>query len=336
MTVFLDGKEMGVTPLLMREVPFGVHLLQVKDADYLFEQEISVNQKELVEISADTARLKGNLLVQVDPSVLKEYTLLIDGEPRQLGLINDIPSGPRKISITGTGWSYYGEINIKTGETIQTTLPLEESGSIKVNAPPESMVELIDSLGRSVTTLTPGLETVVPAESYTLSIDHKDYQQALEAITITKMQLLTVSPELVHTTRFDLEQEIALLEEDLAARMKKRKFYNQLGWFFGGLGTLSLGTAGTAEGLIFFKARDMEGWIEDYETATDPEITASLGNRIDKADYDIDFLRNFRNYSLLAGLPSLAVGGVFFLLRPDVEGLRTSLDERRRLLAEED
>ena len=220
MTVKLDGKEMGITPLLLRDVVFGVHLLQVyDDSNYLFEQEISLNKKGLTEIVADTALLKGNILLTVDPPVLREYSLLIDGEPAKLGLVNNLPAGMRTISIEGTGWCYYGEVTVKTGETIQTELPLKEAGSVIFMYPHGAAVKLIGDDGRVVDILA-GEERILPTGRYSYELRHEDYETAQGTIVVKKMERTAEYPSLTHTMVWELNRDIMNLEAELEEKEK--------------------------------------------------------------------------------------------------------------------
>ena len=61
LAVTLDGREIGMTPLMIDDIDFGVHILKAVGGDYIYEDEINVNSTEITEISADNSLLRGEL-----------------------------------------------------------------------------------------------------------------------------------------------------------------------------------------------------------------------------------------------------------------------------------
>ncbi|MBI9104259.1 MAG: PEGA domain-containing protein [Spirochaetales bacterium] len=335
MKVILDGKEVGITPLLLREVNFGTHLLQVSEGDYLFEQEISVNTKELTAVKADNSLLKGTLLLSVDPPILSEYQLEIDGYEQKLGLIADLPAGKRLITITAPGWSYYGEVTIKSGQTIETTLPLKESGWIKIIAPPLSRVFIEDELGRSIS-LPEGEEKVVPTGKYNLLVEHDDYNPFTQNIEISKMEHSEYEPAIFHTRSYRLISEIEALEQEISLRNEKRKTFQIIGGIITGLGFGGMGALGVGESMINTHIKGVDSLIDEYSTATDPDRINELGINIYEEGAALDSLRTFRDISLYSGGACLLLGGLFFLAQPEVNSFEKTLKYKKYQLSMEE
>ena len=66
--------------------------------------------------------------------------------------------------------------------------------------------------------------------------------------------------------------------------------------------------------------------------ATDPEDVAFLGSSLNQLKVNIDSFREIRNWSLITRGSSLLIGGLMFLLTPDLDSIEAELFELRERL----
>jgi hypothetical protein len=77
--VFLDGKELGETPLTLSRVQPGEHVLRIGKEEYLtYEQRVDVKGTDRKTIRISLERMTGELLVSTEP---EDSSIYIDGKP---------------------------------------------------------------------------------------------------------------------------------------------------------------------------------------------------------------------------------------------------------------
>ncbi|MBN2050429.1 MAG: hypothetical protein JW760_08310 [Spirochaetales bacterium] len=322
--VFLDGSSKGFTPLLVEDIPFGVHLLEARAEGYIYISEISVASKDIVEITADTALLKGNLFLAVTPPDASGFQVFIDGTQASVGLLRDLPAGQRSITITGGGWYYQDTITVESGKTARLSASLLEAGTAVFIAPEGAVLNLAGDLEIPEAKVNMGID--LPTGEWAYNITHPDYIPVEGRLTVKRGGTEEVRPEYMHNEAWELSRMIEEAEADLLKAQKNRKSLNNLARFLGFTGVSGLAASGTAEGLIQYHLYNIEKKTPLYEAATDTSLAQELGRSIDKSIAAIDpFLRNLRNYSLVIGGSSLVASGIFFLLQPDITKLEEQL-----------
>ena len=331
--VYLDGEPAGFTPALIEDIPFGVHILEAKGDGYQYSSEISVSSKDITEITADTALLKGNLFLAVNPPDASGFDVIIDEEPASTGLIQGLQTGDHDILITGGGWYFQGTVTIETGKTERVSADLLKAGSLTVIAPEGSKVSLSGDHDAPDAVLN--REIILPSGDWDYTVTHPDYEPVAGMVTVRTAELTEVRPEYTHNEAWELKGMIAEAEADLAKAQRTRKTLSTFGWIFGSVGAAGLASGGVSEALIQYHLFNIERKTSLYEAATDPVIIRELGRSIDSSIIAIEpSLRLLRNYSLLTGGSGALVSGVFFLFRPKIGKIEEHLETLKARLQE--
>ncbi len=322
--VYLDGDLLGQTPILLQDISFGIHILEAKQGDYYFNQEISIKSKEVQEVFADVQLLKGNLLLQISPSEAQGYSLLLNGKEYRPGLIKDLSVGKIPVKVEGNGWFYKGNITVEQGKTTKEVISLMEVGNIRIDVPQGSKTELM-SVGKTIQIEFNQTKTVQVGK-YNLSITHPDYEEYQTEVEIFQDQMTLISPVLKHNIAFQISE----LEIEKERILRKRKGFSIAGWSSAGVSILGAIAMTVFEILIWQKVDQLNETYAQYESETVGVQIDILGGLIDEYKQDIQGFRTARNVSIIGtGVPAIA-SGIFFMLRPST----IAIDERINSLKE--
>ena len=333
--VFLDGESKGSAPVLVENVPFGVHLLEARGEEYLYSAEISVVSKEIMEISADVALLKGNLFIACVPGDASGYELLLDGALVSKGLIRDVPVGLRAVRVSGGGWFYAGAVTVETGKTARLTAVLVPGGLLSIAGPEGASVSLAGPDG-AVLEIPANAQTGAPVGTWEYTVSHPDFVTVSGSVIVERGQAAELRPPYVHNGAWEIRQRIAAAEKRLDTARRGRQPQTVFAYILGGIGGTALASALTAEILIQYHLDNIETKTPLFEAATDTDLIEELGRSIDSSIALIDTsLRGLRNWSLVAGGAGIAGGALTLLLRPDIPKLEARLEYLRAELAAE-
>jgi hypothetical protein len=323
LTIFLDGKEKGETPMLLKEVPFGVHLLQVIGDDINFEQEINVTTKQIQKIMADPDLQTGNLILTISPDFIEDVIVQIDGIDTERGLLTDIKSGRRFIHASGEGWAGYGNFNVETGKTGDFTLNMtNETGTLIINREEaeygtDTKLILTDSEQQEIPAVL-NEEILLPAGKYTFSIEESDYETYRETVSVEDGKAHMISPELTFSKLFLLRQEHEVLSLEVENLKKSQDLANGIFWTGAIIGGLGLTAGLTSEIIIQANIMNIETKTPLFEAASTTAEAEALGQSIDASINAIDpVLRITRNISLIVGGSGALITTAGILMRPD-------------------
>ncbi|MDC7226089.1 MAG: PEGA domain-containing protein [Spirochaetales bacterium] len=338
-TVYIDGKYKGESPLLIQEVPFGVHLLQVKSDSLEYESEINVSTKKIQKIMADPDLLTGNLILSLNPDFLDDVKVYIDGTETGAGLLEDLKSGARFIYAVGDGWAGYDYIEIVTGKTASAELKLyNEIGTLTVSRDTEdadTLFKLTDS-GGGVIPVTLNEAAVLPTGEYTFTITESDYETYRETVFLSNGDKISLTPELSYSRLFLLTQEREILNLELEKLSKRDR--SSRGWFWTGtvIGGTGLAGAIISEIAIQLNIKNIEESTPLLEAAVTAEEAAEYGQSISNSINLIDpSLRILRNSSLITGGVGALIAGTALLTRPDLEDSKARLAELDKEISKE-
>ena len=329
-TVFLDGKEKGMTPLLLKDVAFGVHLLQVKGDGFEFEQEINVTTKKIQKITADPDLLTGNLILLINPDFLTDYRVYIDGMEYETGLLEDIKSGKHFIYAVGEGWAGYSYFAVETGKTLNFTLDLSnETGSLMISRESgvETELQLTDSSG-GIIPLDLNTKTILPAGEYVYTLNEKDYETYRETVRLNPGKDLLLNPELTYNRLFLLNQERDALAAELEQLRGAGDFADGLFWTGAIIGGIGLTAALISEILIQLNIINIETKTPLLAAASTQADAEELGRSIDASILAIDpGLRLIRDVMLITGGVGGVLAGTGLLIKPDISEKEARLTE---------
>lgn len=327
--VFLDGKSYGTTPVLIEEIGYGSHILEVKREGYLFEQEVVISSKDIQEIVADVQRQEGNLFLTILPPSAAGYRLTVNSVTRSPGLIQGLQAGECLVSVTGNGWEYEGRLPIVQGEINKHSIALKAVGTCKVNAPNGSAIILVnkDDTVQGIRGQVLSLRT----GDWNLSITHPDYEDYADQITVIQGELTELHPLLNHTELYTLHEEQELLEAEKAGILAKRNKIKSWQIATGIATVVGGGLTGLFEYLIPEKISALEDAHTTYMASAVPTDAASLWGSVDSAQSDLDLYRLMRTSSLGLAAVSGVTSGILLATKPstrDVDERIASVQER--------
>jgi hypothetical protein len=123
--VFMDGKEIGETPLSVSCVPAGEHQVRILKEEYSpYEERVSVKGRERGTVRATLERLAGELLVSTEP---EDAGIYIDGKPvgRSPYEGKALSSGIHKVKIMKEGYEVWDrDVVVEAGKRKEILIKL--------------------------------------------------------------------------------------------------------------------------------------------------------------------------------------------------------------------
>jgi hypothetical protein len=326
LNILLDGIEKGQTPILIEDISFGTHLLTAKGENYLFEDEISITSKEVLEINTDVSLLKGNIILKTIPEEASGFSLYLDGEEKNPGLIKDIAVGEHSLKIKGNGWFYDDIIIVEKGITKTIAINLETVGELTVNNQEDTIVQIFDSDGKKIFKSKKVNQVELPTGNYRYVIEHPDYELVEQKIEIKRGQHSEYSPLLIYSELYKNKELLAGYEVELAELNRSKKIANIVGFSSAGLGIVGAVSTGILEYLVYSDTALMN---TTYQAYLDTEITAealALWDEVEGYKTSIDGYRSFRTVSLVSAGIFVVGSVVSFLLKPDTSVIENKIN----------
>ncbi len=144
--VYLDGKKVGVTPLVLNDVKKGMHQIAVKKKEYEdWEQKVKIASGESIKLFAELGEVYGSLNIDSRPG---EADVYLDG--RNQGktplVLERVKEGKQQVEIMKEGFAAWKRtIVIKSGKDTEVMADLEAAfGSLKITSKPAEANVLID------------------------------------------------------------------------------------------------------------------------------------------------------------------------------------------------
>jgi hypothetical protein len=138
--VYLDGKYMGETPLLVPRIrPGRYSILLLKEGYHPFEERVEVKGADRKRVLANLKRRTGEIAVSLKTP---KANLYIDGKPVEIGLGNtlekEFPSGCYRIKVTKEGYeSWEGDLVVTAGQRAEVSVELKmKKGELFIQAEP--------------------------------------------------------------------------------------------------------------------------------------------------------------------------------------------------------
>jgi hypothetical protein len=146
--VFLDGEEMGQTPLSLPAVRMGQHRVRVTKEDYdSYEEQVSVTEGERKKVLASLRKMTGVLSIRTEPS---GASVFIDGKPVGTSPCEsgDLAPGSYRVRIEKRGYApWEGSLSVIAGKRIEVPFPIELKavvGSLEILSEPSGSRVFLD------------------------------------------------------------------------------------------------------------------------------------------------------------------------------------------------
>jgi hypothetical protein len=143
---FLDGRDVGETPVLLPHVKPGFHRIKViKQGHEPYEEQTEVRARERKRISASLELTGGRLLISTEPAQANIY---IDGKLAGMGSYDGKSLSPRsyKVRVLKEGYEpWEKDITLKPGDKMEVLAKLElMGGELSVNTEPSGAKIYVD------------------------------------------------------------------------------------------------------------------------------------------------------------------------------------------------
>ncbi len=162
--IYLDGKEVGITPDTLRSVDIGLHEIEVRMKGYdVWHKAINIKQGKEKSLNAALQINTGSLSIKSDPG---EAKLFINGEEHGTtpANITDIISGTCEVDVRLDGYAPWKKtVKIKPGKEISLIAALRIiTGAINITSNPSAAEILID--GKNIGTTPKTINEIVPGK----------------------------------------------------------------------------------------------------------------------------------------------------------------------------
>ena len=326
--VFLDGRAIGKTPLVVGDIDFGVHILKASAGDYLFENEINVNSTDITEIAADNSLLRGNLLVRVSNPDAEGYNLQLGGISIEPGLNRDLPVGSFPLIAQGNFWYFQGEAEIRSGQTTSIKIELEKGADIRLNTPDASSAWIISADSEEF--YFAGGFMTVPAGDYELVVMHDDYETYRQKVSAVAGRLHEISPLLTHSQIFLDNEKISQLKAERESVAESAEFFTtgmMASFCAAAVGGI---VAGVFEALVESEASALETNYAAYKAASISTDAETLRTAVETNLANTESFRLVRDISLIFAGAGAAAGATFLMLTPSTADLDRQIAELGR------
>jgi hypothetical protein len=322
--VFLDGVRKGKTPLLVENIMFGTHFLEAKSDKYNYSREISIQNKDIVEITADISQLQGNLLIDYRPAQARGFKLYIDEQELKPGLIRNLTIGKKPVTVSGNGWYFEGEILIEQDKTAQYTIDLRSIGEVMITIP-EGGRAVIE--GDKPVSLTSSKFIQLETGEYSITFSHPDYEKYQTVFYMDRGEKKNIEPNLEFNQIYLDKQLLTELIKERNRVEKVRKFFN-IGIITGlTTSTLGLGATFTFEWKIGREKDILFDTYSAYENSTISSEIDLLRESIESSQQTIDGFRSYRSASLMSLGAGAIISTILFFLKPSIKTLDARIEE---------
>ncbi|MBI5191837.1 MAG: PEGA domain-containing protein [Nitrospirae bacterium] len=193
--ISLDGKEMGVTPVVMKEVNVGEHTLAViKDGYHESSQKVNIKENEVKEINIKLERITYTVKIT---SVPEGGQLFWNDNVKGVTplTVDDVIPGTYKIRINKEGYNDYEDvIEIKNSGIEKTYKLTQSSGNLTLRTDPLGADIYIDG---KVLGVTPTSISSLPVKQYTVKLKKEGYLEKILMITLEKDKTTEISETLL-------------------------------------------------------------------------------------------------------------------------------------------
>lgn len=212
--IYVNGAKVGTAPSLVQKLPSGVPLvIEVRSGYDSGRTELTLQPKELKEISLKLERMKGNLFIEANEKDVDAYLDGVKLGALGSGLFRDLSAGERTLELKGANLYYKGSVTIPGNETGRTSARVYGIGSVEVNAPDGVTVSLS---GNGLSRRVSGTATIadLPIGSYSLSSSGPGYESASTSLSVGRGTVARWTPYSVGTLVFAAEGNAATLSVD--------------------------------------------------------------------------------------------------------------------------
>lgn len=211
--VFLDGTEMGASPIDIKDVKVGEHVIEVKAKGYQVREErvtVGAGSATVLKLDLNPVAATADIGTIKVVSPVPEAEVFIDGE--RIGNVpqaKDVSVGEHFVVVTKAGFKKFEQkLSLESGQTLTVTAELRAVGSLRVLSTPSAAEVLINGEPVGATPLVKEDVDVGDAVITVRYANYYDFEQQVKieggqrAIVTAKLESIDIGPTLA-----DLERE---------------------------------------------------------------------------------------------------------------------------------
>ena len=212
--VFVDGTVVGKTPIDVKDIKPGDHLIEVRATGHMPKEErVTVNAGSATVLKLDLSKSAGDTVLKV-VSPVPDSEVFIDGE--RLGLSpqqKSVAAGEHLVLVSKQGFAKFEKkVKVKEGEPQTVTAELRAAGGLRFVSTPGGATVLLDGepIGQ-----TPMVKEDVPVGEHMVSIQADGYYAFENGVKVQggEIQLVKASLQKINTELS--EEEKALIQRGL-------------------------------------------------------------------------------------------------------------------------
>ena len=214
--VLLDGKKVGVSPMTIKAVKPGNHVIEVRKRGYeSSEQNVDIQMGQALVLKMDLRKKVASAMIKVIVAVPGAEIYVdgnkVDDKKREVA----VTPGEHFVTVTKPGFAKYEKkINVKRDEVLPLTVELKAIGGLRFLSTPSGAEVILDSkpIGR-----TPMVNEVIPAGEHVVTIRYEGYYDYEEPVTVKGGELNVVRASLQRIDTGPTEAELRRTQKGLTS-----------------------------------------------------------------------------------------------------------------------
>ncbi len=216
-TVYLDGRPLGATPILIKEVAVGEHMINLSKAGFAdLDQKVNVKGNETADVNVRLTPLAFSIKVL---SVPDNAEVFWDETSRGATpvTIENITQGMHKVRIVKEGYEEQTDtLDIKTSLTEKSYRLSPHTGSLSIKTEPAGVEVIIDNVNVGT---TPVNVSALPVKQYLVRLKKAGHKEKDLTVIIAKDKASEINEIMLETDT----QKPEIIHESLAKAVKENK-----------------------------------------------------------------------------------------------------------------
>lgn len=294
--VFLNGVKKGTTPIFMDRVPVGRVTIKAEKGQFQTVKKIEIEEGKTKELFLNLEKSVGKIFIKPKNSQIEKEKIVVMVDGNTIGTLEssyfkDIPTGNHDLIIVqgndeaGYSLFYRKEVNIVEGETLEIEPILFKIGTLIIQKPRDSIVEVSgpQNFKQLIVEKEKEYFAIAPIGSYTirawgekyndyensLTINYGDKKELEVKLEYTDLYKNELKLEKLMKERQSIKQELDRLhvEKDKIERENRKRKRFTIGSFIGS------GVTAIGSGIMLYLGHQK---YKEYEKATITEDAVDL------------------------------------------------------------
>ncbi|MBN2051561.1 MAG: PEGA domain-containing protein [Spirochaetales bacterium] len=243
-TIFINGKEKGVSPALVSGLQPGKANVEVRQANTYAAEEIDVRPGELVELTLQLEEVSGKIQIVTDATGLDVFLDGVKLGPLGTGLLESVMIGEHLVELKDSDRYWKGSVTVEMGTTGTLEAVVPEIGMLTYDLPEGATAVVVGAL-KEIKIAGRG-EEKLPEDRYNVIVSGRYYETLKTVFSIRQGVTTNFKPELEYADNPETAAYLAGFRiDELEARRRelKREYrslkgaggWQNLGWVSGGI-----------------------------------------------------------------------------------------------------